>query len=208
VSRLCRTLVLAVVGLALAAPAATAVPRHKTGALLGTLWKTTLEMPVADSPFGDGSPCIALHGVLAPFGPPQPALTCTAKPGTKILVVNESTECSTVEPPPFFGANEQQLRDCARAADAGYTRNDVTLDGRPVPVSEVETSLLHLDLRTDNIFGVPAQRALSVAHGWAALLHPITPGTHTVGLRVVGTDVFGNAVDFANTTTIIVTRWR
>jgi hypothetical protein len=41
-----------------------------------------------------------------------------------------------------------------------------------------------------------------------ALADPLTPGTHVIGLRVVGTDAFGKPVDLDNTTTIIVRRRR
>jgi hypothetical protein len=76
----------------------------------------------------------------------------------------------------------------------------VTLDGRPVAVSEVETGLLTIDLPQDNVLGVPAQRAFSVAHGWVALLHP----GHVITIHIVGTDPFGNSLDTTNRTTIIV----
>ena len=71
----------------------------------------------------------------------------------------------------------------------------VTVDGRSVPVTEAETGLLHIVLPADNIFGLPAgATGLSVGHGWVALLHPLTPGTHTI--------VIHRAPDI--TTTIIV----
>ena len=57
----------------------------------------------------------------------------------------------------------------------------VTVDGKSVPVAEVETPLLNIVLPADNIFGQPAgTQGLSVGHGWVALLHPLTPGTHTI----------------------------
>jgi hypothetical protein len=51
---------------------------------------------------------------------------------------------------------------------------------------------------------VPPQQAFSVAHGWVALLHPLTPGTHEIRLHVEGTDAFGTAINIDNTTTIVV----
>lgn len=57
----------------------------------------------------------------------------------------------------------------------------VTVDGRSLPVIEVETRLLNIVLPEDNILGQPAgTTGLSVGHGWAVLLHPLTPGTHTI----------------------------
>ena len=58
------------------------------------------------------------------------------------------------------------------------------------------------------MIGTTATETSSVAHGWVALLHPLTPGTTESVLRVVGTDAFGNPVDLDNTTTIIVRRRR
>ena len=105
---------------------------------------------------------------------------------------------------PFGGSNPRELRACARAVDAGITRTDVALDGRPVPVNEVESGLLRLNLPADNIFGAPAGTGpLSVAHGWVAHLgRPLAPGTHTITLHIEGT-YLGAPVDFSNLTTII-----
>jgi hypothetical protein len=70
----------------------------------------------------------------------------------------------------------------------------VTLDGMSVPIAEAETPLLNIVLPADNLFGLPAGTSgLSVGHGWVALLHPLTPGTHTV------------VIDSTITTTIVVT---
>jgi hypothetical protein len=203
--RLACVLLVAVVAFGVAAPPAVSVPTKKLGGTLGDLWKTVLETPTPENPFTGGDPCVDLGGAIAPFGPAGTlSLTCTVKPGTKLFITAWSSECSTVEPPPFFGGNEAELRACARAADAGITRHEITVDGRSVPVSEVESGLLTIDLPADNILGVPPQRAFSVAHGWVSLLHPLTPGTHLIMLRVVGRDVFGTPINFTNTTTIIV----
>ena len=73
----------------------------------------------------------------------------------------------------------------------------VTVDGKSVQVTEAETRLLHIVLPANNIFGLPAgATGLSVGHGWIALLHPLTPGTHTIIIHLTG------APDI--TTTIIV----
>jgi hypothetical protein len=204
VSRLPRILLVAAAAFAVAPPSAGAVPQRKPGSTLGALWEVVLETPTPENPFAGGDPCVDLGGMVAPFVPlGTTSLSCTVKPGTKIFVTAESSECSTVEPPPFFGGNETQLRACARDADAGFAEPTVTVDGSPVPVREVETGLIRLDLPADNILGV-SQQALSVAHGWVALLHPLTPGSHEIEIHIVGTDVFGNAVDLTNTTEIIV----
>ena len=202
-SCLWRVVLTAVVTLAAASPA-TAAPDAKLGDTLGAVWETVLETPTPENPFAGGDPCLDLGGMLAPFTAiGSPTLTCTVKPGTRIFVTTLSSECSNVEAPPYFGADEAELLACARAVDAGITSSELTVDGRPVAVTEVESGLLELDLPADNIFGAPPGAALSLAHGWVALLHPLTPGTHELVLHTEGT-YLGAPLDVTQTTTIVV----
>jgi hypothetical protein len=197
-SRLTRILLLVAVALCLGAPAAGAVPAKKLDNNLAAAWTTVLETPSAQNPFGTGGAafaCVDLGGTVAPFGPVG-AESCTVKPGTKIFVAASTVECSTLEPPPFFGTNEDELRTCSRREDVQKAPS-VTVDGKSVPVTEVETPLLNITLPADNIFGKDAgTQGLSVAHGWVTLLHPLTPGTHTI---VIVGSIAGNI-----TTKIIV----
>jgi hypothetical protein len=202
-SRLFRVLVVAAVALGVAAPSAAAVPN------LGGLWKQVLETPTVDNPLTGGDPCVDLGGAVAPPGslsPLSPPIECTVTQGTKIFVTAFTSECSTLEVgTPFFGGNPRELRACARAVDAGITRTDVALDGRAVPVNEVESGLLRLNLPEGNIFDAPAGPGpLSVAHGWVAHLgQPLRPGEHEITIDIEGT-YLGEPVDFTITTTIIV----
>jgi hypothetical protein len=163
-------------------PAADAVPAKKLDDNLAALWTTVFQTPSAQNSFGTGGAafgCFNLGGTVAPFGP-SGIPSCTVKPGTKIFVAASSFECSTFE---GNGTTEAALRDCARRNDA-QVAPAVTVDGKSVSVAEVETRLLRIVLPPDNIFGLPAAtQGLSVAHGWVALLHPLTPGTHTIVIR-------------------------
>ena len=205
VSRWLRVLLLCLVALGLFAPSAAAAPDKKLAAHLGALWTAVLETPTGQNPYTGGDPCVQLDGVVAPVAPlGTESVTCTVKTGTRILVLGWTSECSTVEPPPYFGTDEPSLRACARAVDAALEPPTVTVDGRPLPVVEVETALLDVVLPADNIFGQPAgTTAQSVGHGWVALLHPLPPGTHEIVIHVTGT-YLDQPVDFTNTTTIIV----
>ena len=58
-SPLARILVLAAVGVCVAAPAAGAVPAKKLDNNLAALWTTVLETPSAQNPFGTGGPASA-----------------------------------------------------------------------------------------------------------------------------------------------------
>src|SRR6185437_12253396 len=139
-----------------------------------------LETPSAQNSFGSGGAAFAcwnLGGTVAPFGP-SGVPSCTVKPGTKILVVASSNECSTFEEPNL--TTEAELRACAEQADV-QTAPSVTVDGHSVPVKEVETRLMNIVLPADNLFGLPAgTTGLSVGHGWVVHLTPLTPGTHTI----------------------------
>ena len=163
-----------------AAPAASAAPAPaKLDVGLTALWTTVLETPSAQNSFGTGGAAFAcwnLGGTVAPFGPTG-VPSCTVKPGTKIFVAASSFECSTLE---GNGTTEAELRACAEQNDA-QTAPSVTVDGQSVPVTEAETPLMKIVLPAGNIFGLPAgTTGLSVAHGWIAHLHPLTPGTHTI----------------------------
>jgi hypothetical protein len=126
---------------------------------------------------------------VAPFGPTGVS-SCTVKPGTRILVAANSVECSTFE---GNGTTDAELRTCARRSDLP-SAPQVSVDGRAVGVREAETALLEIVLPADNLFGAPAGTdGLSVAHGWVALLHPLTPGSHeiaiTIGLQTINTTI-------------------
>jgi hypothetical protein len=191
VSRLIRILLLVALTLCVAAPAASAVPPKKLANNLGALWTTVLQTPSAQNPFGSGSPAFAcwdLGGTVAPFAPGG-VESCTVKPGTKLFVAASSVECSTFE---GNGTTESELRECARQNDVQVAPT-VTVDGKDVPVIEVETRLLHIVLPADNIFGLPpGTRGLSVGHGWVALLHPLTPGTHAIVIQIGGSTITTN----------------
>ena len=187
-SRLARILLLAAVALCVVVPPAGATPVKQLTGNLAAMWTTLLETPTAQNPFGTGGAafaCLDLGGTLAPFGPTG-AESCTVKRGTPIFVAASSFECSTFE---GNGTTDAELRTCARDIDVQVAPT-VTVDGRRVRVSEVETRLLRIVLPDDNLFELPAgTRGLSVAHGWVTLLHPLRPGTHTIVISgIVGRD--------------------
>src|SRR3712207_6427692 len=157
---------------------ANAVPPSKLTDHLAELWTAVLETPSDENPFGTGGAddaCWDLGAnIVAPFGPVG-VESCTVKPGTRIFVAASSVECST-----FEGTSEADLVACARESDAAEAPT-VTLDGQPVSLTEVATDVTPVTLPADNLFGLPAgTEGLFAAHGWVALLHPLTPGTHTI----------------------------
>jgi hypothetical protein len=173
---------------------AAAVPADKLTAELAALWTTVLQTPSAQNSFGSGGTdyaCWNLDGIVAPLGP-SGVPSCTVQPGTRLFEIGSTVECST-----FEGTAEADLAACARQSDVPMPPQ-VTLDGRPLPLSEVETPLLQITLPADNIFGLPpGTQGQAVAHGWVTLLHPLPPGTHTIQ---IANSISGTTIQ----TTIIV----
>jgi hypothetical protein len=197
------------------APPAQAQTTGRLAASLTRLWETVLTLPISENPYTSpdkADMCVELPGpgarkVIVPFAPfGVLKLTCKVSPGTKIFISAWSSECSTVEPPPYFGRDEQELRACATAIDEDVNAPVVTVDGARVPVEEVETDLITVVMPEQNIFGVaPGEIVQSVGHGWVALLHPLPPGRHSIVLHTTGT-YSGQPVDLTNHTTIVVTK--
>jgi hypothetical protein len=201
-----RYVVLAVVAVALcASPVAVAHPHKHGGAvvkpahkvaglsgdeLLGESWVQLLSIP-ADTLAGS---CIPVtHKVVSPKPDPDLNATCTVKKGTS-LFIPVGSNCSDVEPPPFFGADEAAQRECAIAADEFFVAISIAVDGgEPVDIRNPRFELISpqrtVVLPEDNILGVPPGPATFVAHGWAALVKKLRPGEHTI--TVVVTDSEG-----------------
>ena len=98
------------------------------------------------------------------------------KSGTKIFEVASSFECSF----DIAFTTYKQLLSCAVQADV-TTPPHVTVDGRAVSLRSAVTGPIDATLPADNVFGLPGgESGLGAAHGWVALLHPLTPGTHTI----------------------------
>jgi hypothetical protein len=109
-------------------------------------------------------------------------------------------QAGTVEQPPFRGDDEAELRACVQAFNVGAVT--ITVDGKEVPLTVVETPLLNLVLPAENVLveaeePVPAD---SVGRGFVALLQPLPPGTHQIVISVSGSAIGS----FTSTTTIVV----
>lgn len=212
--RLARVLLAALLALVVTAPPVGAEPRERRlAAMLGDLWETVIETPAEDF---EG--CVRLdERTVAPFTGPGTPIDCTVPAGTQIFVVLWSSECSTAEVGTIWEAeNAGQARQCARRVDSGATELQATLrrtaPGTPTaPVrlahAEVETQVLRLDVPEGNILGpdVPAQEAVSVAHGWVALTAPLSRGTYEIVIQGDGTYPLPGVFPFRTVTTITVT---
>jgi hypothetical protein len=203
-----RRAVLAVVVIALcAAPVAVAHPQRDGGAvvapahkvagltgdeLLGEAWVQLLSHP-AGTFSGSCFPVGPRGKVVVPDPGPDFTSSCTVERGTKVFFFVGS-DCSDVEDPPFFGADEAAQAECAVEVDEFFVAISIAVDGgKPVDIRNRRFELLSpqrmVELPEDNFLEVPAGPATFVAHGWGALVKKLRPGEHTITVEV--TDVEG-----------------
>src|SRR6476469_5430343 len=115
-SRLTRIVLIAAIACCVAPTAADAAPAHKEDELLTATWKTVLETPDAQNPFGSGGQafaCIDRGHAVTPFGP-DGVKSCTLETGTALFVIGSSVECSSFE---GSGTTDAELRQCALKGD-------------------------------------------------------------------------------------------
>ncbi len=101
------------------------------------------------------------------------------------------TECSTAEPPPYFGRSEAELRSCAVRDVDRYTNIRVWIDG--APVSEITayratSPLFAMTLPEHNVLGVAPGVADVVADGYQIVTAALPPGDHEIIVHVELTD--------------------
>jgi hypothetical protein len=106
---------------------------------------------------------------------------CEMPVGMILYVLVIGSECSTGEPPPFYGGNEAELKACATSFISSNLQASV--DG--IPVQNIEkyaalSPLYQFTLPADNIVGIPAGTYDSVAYNTGFLLAPLSPGEHVV----------------------------
>jgi len=119
-------------------------------------------------------------------------VSCTMPAGKAVLFAMANIECSTVEAPPFFGADEEALRDCASCwADLiDVSSLHASVDGRALTdlgSYRAASPLFTFEYPADNIFGIPGGPASgqSVSDGYWVLLNPLSAGEHTVSFSGV-----------------------
>ncbi len=159
-------------------------------------WQWAVSMPEAVNPnfdstgeacgYGQSGPVFFLPASYGPeVGEP---ITCVVPLGVALFVGVAGSECSTVEPPPFFGRDEAELAACATAFTDGITEMEASIDGQPVPDLEqyrAVSPLFSMLFPEDNFFGVPAGVALSVADGYSFIIAPPPPGEYEISVSVL-----------------------
>jgi hypothetical protein len=165
-------------------------------------WQFVFSLPVSQNPLtgGTGENCafqrVGNVGLVVLNSTMDVPLKCEAPAGTMLFLELLDAECSTLEGPPFYGGNEQELRACAQAIVP--TDLAASIDGVEIqnPGQYISTSPVYdLVVPDDNILGVPGGTVgQSVAYGAFLMLAPLTPGKHTIHTHGVYSD-FGFTAD-------------
>ena len=120
-------------------------------------------------------------------------LRCVVAEGTAILVNVVSAACSTVEPPPFFGRTENELRACASASLDQVTQYHARINGQEVAdldAYRVGTPLFTVTLPERNIYGLEPGVAQAVTEGYSFIIAPPPPGEYRVTVSVGHSFIF------------------
>lgn len=154
-------------------------------------WQWALSLPKDQNPFYDvkgncsngangqlGSVWF-LTGVIAESGTAD--RNCTIPTGKALFFPIINTECSTLEPPPFHGDNEAELRACAKSFNVGNVFAEI--DGVAVQDLNrylVESPLFTFTVPPNNVLGVDPGAGQSVSNGYWLMLAPLSVGKHTI----------------------------
>jgi len=200
--------ILAAAGLLVLLLAANAAPANAAGADPGVLpppaspygstyaewsarwWQWALAVPAADNPLNDGSDCLHVaeeqSGLVWFLGGAidesiNAERNCSVPLGKALFFPVINVECSTVEAPPFFGADAGALRTCVDAFTFANAYAEV--DGVAVRNVEryfVQSPPFDFTLPPDNVLGVAAGTGSSVSNGIYLLLPPLSAGEHVI----------------------------
>jgi hypothetical protein len=212
VSLICSWLVLTTAVLAQEQTPAVVIPPGAKGPgqdyskLSARWWKWYLSIPTDDPTFSNpsfdvtGDSCgVAQTGnvfFLAANFVTTDALSCSVPAGKSIFFPIFNIECSTVEPPPFFGATEEDMRACAKCIADNIDPIDlkVVVDGQALPYYPADSPLFTFKYPEHWIFEdddppdvtIPGPGVgKAVSDGYWIHLAPLDPGPHTVSFSSV-----------------------
>ncbi len=113
-------------------------------------------------------------------------VNCTIPEGVAILVPMGGANCSTVELPPYFGSNEEELSACATTATDAIVSQKLSVNRIFLPNTmdhRVVTPIHALNLAEGNSLGVPPGTALSVSDSYTLLILPPEPGKYFIEIQ-------------------------
>jgi hypothetical protein len=151
-------------------------------------WQWTTSLPIPINPGHDVTGETCSYGQSGPvFFIPRNFPPCTIPTGVTLFVPIAGTECSSVEPPPYAGRDEAELRTCAAAEVDRYTGIVVQVDGQEVPDIEAyrtSSPRFVMALPEHNVLGVPAGLAYATTDGYQFMVAPLPVGEHEIVAHV------------------------
>jgi hypothetical protein len=154
-------------------------------------WQYVLSIPAPENPLigGTGANCVFQRignvGLVAVNPTETEPILCEVPAGMMLYLDILSVECSTLEPPPFDGEDEESLRACA----LGFNITDLQASIDGVAVENLDqyvhsSPLFEFTVPEDNILGAPAGSiGESVSNGAHLMLAPLPPGEHAIYLH-------------------------
>jgi hypothetical protein len=109
--------------------------------------------------------------------------SCTLAAGTSVLLPLINVECSSLEDPPFFGANPGQRLVCAKRFADQFTDLSLTINGVTVGNLRrlrVRSQPFEFSPVSGNVLNLPPGTGGSVSDGYWALIGPLAPGDYDV----------------------------
>jgi hypothetical protein len=106
--------------------------------------------------------------------------TCNVPRGSFLVLNVGGAECSNIEPEPFFGADEADLKDCVKdgfdlVSYAEVTARGITTKQAALGAYAITSALTHLP--ANNLLSADA--GISMDKGYFMVIGPLSPGTHT-----------------------------
>ena len=163
--------------------------------LSGPIDDAGTEDPLARCRQGQSGPVWFLGGVLVTGADVDDPFTvnrrCRVPGRTALYFPVANAECSSIEAPPFFGADERARRLCAAALTDGYDVGSLsaTVDGGPAVRDLRKQRVQSPDFKfklprcpAANVLGVDCalRRGRSADDGYYLLLRPLRPGRHVI----------------------------
>jgi len=186
---------------------ATSFQGAKGPELLAEYFSELLSLPPADNPLaGNGEGCLRLgeNGrILSPVnGGTRTTVNCRVEASRPIFLVTSSVDCSSAEDAPFHAEGAAEQIACAREqfAEAVVPFVEsvlVTVDGgAPVQLRDERFAIFSAQGETvfpDNAIFEPSAGgpATFAAGAWAAKVHGLSRGPHTIVVHYTFADVTG-----------------
>jgi hypothetical protein len=154
-------------------------------------WQWLLSLPTDVNPsetnqgcgYGQAGPVYFL-----PIGADN--IHCVVAEGTAIYVTGEYSWCSSIEPAPAFGRNEEELQACASLDNTGITSH-VTINGDDVGDTgqyRLATAAFPITLPEGNLSNVQPGVGLAVAETTNFIIAPPPPGDYEIAVSLRSSD--------------------